>query len=120
MSRRDPLPLEAVRDLLGITRALYAAWKRDGGISKPDLDELEAIGKKLREALALARKTEPETVGHRAAWDKAADACTRLGRLISMTMPLAPTIEAAVVRIRRIHPRPNAREERAAAAKLRR
>jgi hypothetical protein len=30
MARRDALPLEAVRDLLGIVRAMYAAAKRDG------------------------------------------------------------------------------------------
>lgn len=104
MSRRDRLPLEAVRDLLGIARALFAAWKRDVGTSKPDLDELEAIGRKLREALALAHRTEPDTVGHRAAWDKAEEACSRLCRLISLNTPIAPTIEAAAVRIRRSAP----------------
>jgi hypothetical protein len=120
MSRRDQLPLEAVRDLLGITRALFAAWKRDAGVSKPDLTELEAVGKQLKDALALARRTECDTVGHRAAWDKAEDACARLCRLISVATPIAPTIEAAAVRIRRIGAVPTKREARAAAEKWRR
>ena len=120
MSRRDQLPLEAVRDLLGITRALFAAWKRDAGVSKPDLTELESIGKQLKDALALARRTERDTVGHRAAWDKAEDACSRLCRLISISTPIARTVEAAAVRIRRIGPQPSKREARAAAEKWRR
>jgi hypothetical protein len=120
MSRRDQLPLEAVRDLLGITRALYAAWKRDMGISRPDLEELAAIGKELKTALDLAKKTSPETIGMAAAWDRAESACARLGRLISINIPLAPTVEAAAVRIRRIAPRPSAGEERRAAGRWRR
>jgi len=120
MSRRDQLPLEAVRDLLGIARALFAAWKRDAGVSKPDLTELAAIGKQLNDSLALACRTEPDTVGHRAAWDKAEDACARLCRLISVSMPIAPTIEAAAVRIRRIGAVPSKREARAASERSRR
>ena len=99
---------------------MFAAWKRDAGTSKPDLDELAAVGKQLRDALALARRTEPDTIGHRAAWDKAEDACSRLCRLISVSTPIAPTIEAAAVRIRRIGPKPSQRDERRTAEKSRR
>jgi hypothetical protein len=117
--RSDPLPVEAVRDLLGIARALYAARKREFA-SKHDLDELAAIGKELSNALRLAKKSGPDTLGHRAAWLQAEDACSRLMRLISLETPAAIVIEAAVVRIRRIAPRtPSEREERRAAAKIR-
>jgi hypothetical protein len=55
-----------VRDLLGIARALYAAdHKRGAGAGR--LAEIAAAGKDLADALELARMTEPDTVGHRAA-----------------------------------------------------
>jgi hypothetical protein len=100
VARRDPLPLEAVRDLLGIARAMYAAAKRSGATA--EVAELAEIGKKLRLALELAKKASPDTVGHRAAWDHAEVACSRLVRLISATTPAAPIVEAAAVRVRRV------------------
>jgi hypothetical protein len=118
VARSDPLPVEAVRDLLGIARALFAARKREFATT-PELNELAEIGKKLRAALRLA-KSAPDTLGHRAAWIQAEDACTRLMRLISLETPAASVVEAAVVRIRRIGPRPpSEREEKRAAAKIR-
>lgn len=118
--RSDPLPLEAVRDLLGIARALYAAQKREFA-SRQTLDELAAIGKALVNALRLAQKSSPDTLAHRAAWIQAEDACTRLVHIISLQTPAAAIVEAAVVRVRRIGRRPtSAREERRAAAKIRR
>jgi len=70
-----------------------------------ELEELKAIGSALSKAIELARKTEPNTVGHRAAWDKAEMATERLMRVVSATMTAGPLVEAAVVRVRRIHPR---------------
>jgi len=119
VARSDPLPAEAVRDLLGIARALYAACKREFA-SKRDLEELADIGKRLANALRLAKKSGPDTLGHRAAWREAEDACSRLMRALSLETPAAAVVEAAVVRIRRIGPRPpSEREERRAAAKIR-
>jgi hypothetical protein len=119
LSRSDPLPLEAVRDLLGIARALYATRKREFA-STPELAELAEIGTKLTRALRLARKSSPDTLGHRAAWIQAEDACARLMRLLSLETPAAAVVEAAVVRIRRIGPQPpSERERRRAAAKIR-
>jgi hypothetical protein len=117
--RSDPLPAEAVRDLLGIARALYAARKREFA-SKRDLEELADIGKRLANALRLAKKSGPDTLGHRAAWLQADEACSRLMCVLSLDTPAAAVVEAAVVRIRRIGPRPpSEREERRAAAKIR-
>jgi hypothetical protein len=99
VTRRDAIPLEAVRDLLGIARAMYAAAKRQG--ASADVEELAEIGKKLKLALDLAKKAGPDSIGHRAAWDHAEVACSRLIRLISATTPAAPIVEAATVRIRR-------------------
>jgi hypothetical protein len=119
MPRSDPLPLEAVRDLLGIARALYATRKREFA-SRPELAELTEIGRKLTNAIRLAKKSGPDTLGHRAAWIQAEDACAALMRLLSLETPAAAVVEAAVVRIRRIGPQPpNERERRRAAAKIR-
>jgi hypothetical protein len=105
--------------LLGIARALYAAQKREFA-SQVSLDELAAIGKALANALRLAKKSSPDTLGHRAAWVQAEDACSRLVRLIAREPPVAAVVEAAVIRVRRIGPRPRSeREARRAAAKVR-
>jgi hypothetical protein len=100
MARRDALPLEAVRDLVGIARAMYAAAKRDGA-TKEHLAELVAIGKQLRQAMDLARRTEPDTNGHRAAWTRAEDAMSRLIALLKIETPAAPMVQAAAARLRR-------------------
>jgi hypothetical protein len=77
----DPLPLVALRDLIGICRALYAAWAASGA-GPIELDELMQIGKDLAEAHRLARNTESNTLGHRAAWSRAEEATRRLGHLV--------------------------------------
>jgi len=98
MAPRDArIPLQALRDLVGICRALYAAWKKERA-HPIELEELAGIGKALAEALTLARKTEPDTLGHRAAWSRAEEATQRLGHLIGKLEPLHLTVEAATAR----------------------
>ena len=63
----DPLPVEAIRDLLGITRALYAAPKAESG-GERRLAELVAAGKDLKLAIGMARKNSAGSLGHRRAW----------------------------------------------------
>lgn len=74
------LPLAVARDLLGLTRALYAA-ELAAGAPEELLAELRSIGKKLVLALDLASRTEPDTMGHRAAWGHAEEATRRIGEL---------------------------------------
>jgi hypothetical protein len=115
--RRDRLPLEAVRDLLGIARAMYAARQREGALVA--LPELAEIGQKLKLALKLGQG-DPETMGHRAAWTHAEEATGRLMKLITAATLAAPIVEAAAVRLRRLGPQPAPeREEKRAAAKRR-
>lgn len=80
---------------------MYSAKKGEGAPAWV-LDELKAIGEKLKLALELGRKA-PDTLGHRAAINHAEDACARLTRLITHETPLAPTLEAAAVRVRKLH-----------------
>jgi hypothetical protein len=75
-----PIPLETLRDLLGIARALYAAWvPREGPI---EMEELRGIGADLRDAYRLAARSQPGTTAHRAAWVKAERATRQLGDLL--------------------------------------
>jgi hypothetical protein len=104
------LQREAVRDLLGICRAMFAA-KRDERAPAWVLEELRAIGEKLKLALDLARKPA-DTLGHRAAFSHAEDACARLTRLIQHDTPFAPTLEAATIRVRRQAPILSASDQR--------
>jgi hypothetical protein len=97
-NRDKQIPLEALRDLLGVCRALFAAWKASGQ-GPIELQELEGIGRDLAAALNLARKTKPNTVGHRAAWSRAEAATASLGHLIGSLEPLRPTVAAATGRV---------------------
>src|SRR5262245_36504529 len=67
MARRtEQLPREVVRDLLAIARGLYG-MRKTAGAGDAELGQLEQAGKHFALALQLS-KTEPDTVGHRAAW----------------------------------------------------
>lgn len=75
------LPRDTVRDLLGITRALYAS-RRTAGATPDELAKLADAGALLADALDLSR-TKPDTVGHRAAWAKAERATAALLELLA-------------------------------------
>jgi hypothetical protein len=100
VTTREQLPLEAVRDLLGICRALYASWRVHRPATENALGELRAIGQDLRAALELASRSKPDTVGHRAAWNKAERAMRKLGELVNEHDRLRPPIEAVMKRVR--------------------
>jgi hypothetical protein len=116
----DQLPFEAVRDLLGIARAMYAAAKAEGA-GERRLTEIAQAGKDLRLALGLARRTAPGALGHRRAWELAEQAYRRLLEQISVTTSLEPVIAAAIGRIDRPPPDPSRqqREQRRVARKVR-
>jgi hypothetical protein len=96
---RAPLPLDAVRDLLAICRALYVAYRDEGPTAAHRLAAIEGIGIDLRSALDLARRCAPDTVGHRAAWGKVDRALAALAEVEDA--PLRPGLLAAVERVRR-------------------
>lgn len=98
VSPRDAkLPLEALRDLLAIVRALFTAWTR-AKVGPIELEELAHIGRELRKALGLARMTEPGTRGHRAAWSRAEEAALLLAHLVVKLEPLHLVLESAAQR----------------------
>ncbi|MBK7581746.1 MAG: hypothetical protein IPI67_16245 [Myxococcales bacterium] len=108
--RHDPFPFEAVRDLIGILRALYAAEQR-GGRGSRRVREITGIGIELRRAVDLALEHEPGTLGHAAAWDRAERATSALTALVDSTTPISPTLEAAARRVREEPARQAAREQ---------
>jgi hypothetical protein len=97
--RKDSLPLPVVRDLLGITRALYRA---EHARAQPDiavLQKLERIGELLRLALDLGQG-RPDTLGMRAAWNWAEQACEALGAVVA-DLELEPAVRATIERLER-------------------
>ncbi len=97
--RRDgPLPVEALRDVIGVCRCLFLAWKRSGK-GPIELEELAGIGRELSQALKLAKTTAPDSLGHRAAWSRAEAAMQRLGELIGEQQSLRPALAAGAARV---------------------
>ncbi len=96
--RNDPLPFEAVRDLLGIVRAMYAAAKA-AGAGRVRLEAIARVGSDLKVAIDLAAEAKPGIVGHRAAWARAEDATARLADLVDMLTSAEPMIVAARERV---------------------
>jgi hypothetical protein len=97
-TRRTPFPFEAVRDLLGILRAMYSAEQARGQSSRR-LQSIRKLGRELRGAVDLALEHGPGTLGHAAAWARAERATAALGDLVDSTTPLAPTLDAARARV---------------------
>src|SRR5688572_23894110 len=76
-----PLPREAVRDLLGIVRAMYRATIARDPRDVVRLQTLTEIGRDFRAALAGA-KGHPGTLPYQYAWEAAERATRRLGELV--------------------------------------
>lgn len=93
-----PLPVETIRDLLGICRALYLAWSEEGPGATKRLKELEEIGRQLRLAIKLS-KSPPQSLGHKAAWNWAELATSQLNLLIDQFMPIKPALRAITKRV---------------------
>ncbi len=116
--RPEPFPFEAVRDLVGILRAMYAVARRQGS-GERRLATIRSVGDSLRQALDLAMEHAPGTLGHAAAWQRAEHATKALGDLADVTTPLEPMLEAAGDRVRRGAPDPAKRDAARRARRLR-
>lgn len=115
--RNEPFPHQAVRDLIGILRAMYAA-ERAGRQDVLRLRRIRRVAERLSLARELAMEHDPATLGHAAAWRHAEQATTELGELVDLTTPLEPTLEAASKRV--TEPARSGTEQRGAALKRRR
>ena len=95
-----PLPVGAVRDLLGITRALYRTALNGDPRDVAKLQALADIGGTLRAALRAA-PAPPGTIDHFNAWAAAERATKALGELVGDETPLGPLIAATAQRFSR-------------------
>ncbi len=98
LSHDETFPLEAVRDLLGVVRAIYAAAKQSGAKSG-ELAKIARVGKDLADAIDLAQATRPGTMGRRAAWERAELATRRVADLVDALTPAEPLVMAARGRV---------------------
>jgi len=98
-----PFPREAVRDLLGITRALYRAELALAEEQREParLVRLVEIGKQYRLALELGNKCNPDTIGGRAARSWADTATAALGEVVAESDLVAKAVRATARRLMR-------------------
>lgn len=97
-NRHGPIPLRALRDLLGLVRVLYADWSASGA-GPIELEELRGIGETLSRSLSLARRSRPSSPSHREAWDLAERATAELGELIRKRDPMLTAVQTASARV---------------------
>ena len=96
--RSDSFPQEAVRDLLGVVRAIYAAGKA-GGASRGELTRIARLGKMLAASLALHESSEEGSSDRDEAWRLAETATRRVGELIDVLTPAEPLVMASSDRV---------------------
>jgi hypothetical protein len=94
----DPFPFRALRDLIGVCRALYAAAK-DRGASRVVLERIGSVGRELSRANAMARASQPGTEQRDAAWRRAEQAARWVGHLVAEHDQARPIVEAATKRV---------------------
>ena len=94
----EQMPIEALRDLMGIVRVLFAEMTANKG-DPVSLQELVEIGKLLHGALDDATKTPAGSLGHRVGWDRAQQAVQRLSLLVVSDVPLRPVVLRASERV---------------------
>jgi hypothetical protein len=90
-----PFPHEAVRDLIGIARAMYLVEQ-----DKTRRAELAELGKQLRDATELARRAPPDSLGGKAAMKRAEEATDRLCAIVAGDV--LKLVHAAAGRVRRM------------------
>jgi hypothetical protein len=105
----ESFPFEAVRDLLGILRALYAAHKARGA-STVRLRQIQKLALGLQRATALAEASGAGTAESRRAFEMAEQATHGLADLVDVTTPLEPTLLVAGERVRSHRTRASLRE----------
>lgn len=94
-----PIPLDALRDLIALTRALYVTFRGLGKGYDRQLEQLTHIGAKLGRALDKAQKGGPGTWNHKTAWLMAEEATLELGNVVDVFLPAKAVITASGERL---------------------
>jgi hypothetical protein len=95
-----PFPRDVVRDLLGITRALFRAERAKPNPDAARVERLRQIGLLYRAAMDLGTRYEPDTIAGRAARTKAERATAVLGEFVAGSELMAPAVAATAERLR--------------------
>lgn len=95
-----PLPIGALRDLLGITRALYRATLDSEPRDEGRLQALGEIGRTLKAVLKQSH-APPGTIDHGTAWAAAERAARALTDLVDDEQRLGPVVAVTARRISR-------------------
>jgi hypothetical protein len=95
---QPPFPFDAVRDLLGVVRAVYAA-ARGGGAGRNELSRIAKVGEDLSRALDLAGSTQQGAGAAAIAWRCLDEALVEVGALVDPLTPAAPIVHAARARV---------------------
>ncbi len=96
MARRstDPFPREAIRDLLGVVRAIYAAGKENGA-GRGELTRIARLGTMLARSLTLHASSVDGTAEREEAWVLAETSTRRVGELVDALTPAEPIVLAS-------------------------
>lgn len=97
--RSDPIPVDALRDLLGLVRSMWRAAKADGA-PPHELARFARVGAELVSALRLARAST-NAEAHAMAWEKAERATNAVADLVTCIDSAEPIVKAAVVAVER-------------------
>jgi hypothetical protein len=95
-------PKDAVRDLLGITRALFRAERAKASPDPSRLARLQDVGTRYREALDMGTKYPSDSMGGRAALTKAEAVTVTLGELLAESDMMVDAVVATGQRLRRV------------------
>lgn len=100
MPHDAPVPLDALRDLIALTRAFYVTFKGMGAGYDKQLQKLAQIGAKLSRALERAEaRNVPGTWDHTTAWALAEEATKELGEVVDVFLPAKALITASGERL---------------------
>ena len=101
MPNEGPIPVETVRDLLGIARARYAAYGEMGPGYEDQRHKLKGIGYQLQLALQRVREGGPGSFKHRAAWLITSKAGDDLMAMVDVYLPARTLLKATSERLAR-------------------
>ncbi len=93
--RVDEIPIHALRDLLGLVRAMFRAAKATGA-GRAELAPFERVGRELRAAVRLASSGRPGTAAYTKAREHAERAALGVGDLVGCLDSAEPIVRAAV------------------------
>ena len=99
MPHDGQIPLDALRDLISLARALYITFRGLGKGYDAQIGKLAQVGAKLARALDKAQKGGPGTWNHKTAWLLAEEATKELGELVDVYLPAKALITATGERL---------------------